>query len=139
MDVATRMNRLYAQWEGCLALVLGDAGTGTVLRACAGPGERQEDHDALLAEGARLLGPGPAALLARALMPPGIPAGEQGAAPARPSFAMVEDARGLRLFARAGREAPELVCARVAPDLAASDLHGFQGQLTAFAGQAADG
>lgn len=136
MDLAQRMARLFDQSAGCTALVFGDAETGTVLRACAAPGQRQEDHDALLAEGAALLGTRGAAYLAAART--GVQHAPEAPAP-RPLAVTVARPNETRLFARSDDGLPDMLCARCRPDMPAADLREFHSRLAEFVRGAGDG
>lgn len=121
MSFAERMQRLFEQVGTCRALVVGDIETSTVLRACAEPGTAQEQHDALLAEAARLLGaPGEAALAEAA--------GVSG--PVRRAVVLAAGETRLHLRHEAG--GGEVASCRCAPGLPDADLHaGMSGLLTA--------
>jgi len=123
MSFAERMQRLFEQVGTCRALVVGDIGTSTVLRACADPGTAQEQHDTLLAEAALLLGAPGAAALAEA-------AGVAG--PVR--RAVVLAAGETRLHLRHAASGAEVASCRCAPGLPDADLDAGMGDLLAADG-----
>lgn len=100
MHAADRIGELRQETSGCSAIVIGDIGTGIVLRAAGEAGLRQEAHDALLAE-AMACRADTASAWRRAL--PG---------EARPMRAVRVDARGYRLFQGTGDGSGTVVCVR---------------------------
>jgi hypothetical protein len=118
MGFAEALEEVRRTTPGCKALVFGDLRTGIVLRSAAGTEHRQEDHDALLAEACRCLGPAGAALREAAF-----------GHPAPPSRALAIGKGEARLFLRAPGAAPEALCAALRPD---SDLDGLADRLMAL-------
>lgn len=118
MSFAERMHRLFERVGTCRSLLVGDIGTSTVLRACASAGTAQEEHDALLAEAALMLGaPAEAALSAAGL----------GPGPVR--SALVLRADETRLHLRPAERGGEVACARCGPGLPDADLETGMGAL----------
>jgi hypothetical protein len=121
MSFAERMQRLFGQVETCRALVVGDTGTSTVLRACADAGTPQERHDALLAEAALVLGAAGKAALA-----------EAGCGPGPVRRAVILAAGETRLHLRQDETGGEVACARCAAGLPDAALEaGMAALLTA--------
>lgn len=110
MSFAQRMHRLFERVGTCRSLVVGDIGTSTVLRACACAGMGQEQHDALLAEAALVLGARGEAAMAEA----GLALG-----PVRRAVVLTQGET--RLHLRQGEAAEDVASARCAagpPDAA---------------------
>ena len=118
MSFAERMQRLFERVGTCRALLVGDTGTSTVLRACADPGTAQEQHDALLGEASLLLGALGEAALAEA-------AGASG--PVR--RAVVLAAGETRVHLRPETGGTEVASCRCAPGVPAADLDAGMGAL----------
>lgn len=100
MTLAEGIDRLQRETAGCRALVFGDLETRTVLRSAAVACLRQEDHDALLAEAATLLGTAGARLLRQVDGGPAV-------------FAVRFGASETHLFRVVAEDGAEVLCARL--------------------------